>query len=57
MGRIAWLAAASIVALAPVAALAAADSIVYVKDANVWLANADGSSPYQVTLDGTAANP
>ena len=57
MGRMAWLAAASIVALAAIAAPAAADSIVYVKDANVWLANADGSSAYQVTLDGTAANP
>ena len=57
MGRIAWLAAASIVAVAAVAAPAAADSMVYVKDGNVWLANADGSSPYQVTLDGTAANP
>ena len=57
MGRMAWLAAASIVALAAIAAPAAADSIVYVKDANVWLANADGASPYQVTLDGTAANP
>ena len=57
MGRMAWLAAASLVAVAAVAAPAAADSMVYVKDANVWLANADGSSPYQVTLDGTAANP
>ena len=57
MGRMAWLAAASLVAVAAVAAPAAADSMVYVKDGNVWLANADGSSPYQVTLDGTAANP
>ena len=58
MDRIAWLAAASIVAVAAAAAgAAAADSMVYVKDGNVWLANADGSSPYQVTLDGTAANP
>src|SRR5919106_3663104 len=31
---------------------AAADSIVYVKDLNVWLANADGSGRYQVTTDG-----
>ena len=31
---------------------AAADSIVYVKDHNVWLANADGSGRYQVTTDG-----
>lgn len=34
---------------------AAADSIVYVKDHNVWLANADGSGQYQVTTDGTSS--
>jgi hypothetical protein len=38
------------------ATAAGADSIVYVKDANVWIANADGSGAYQVTLDGTQAN-
>ena len=37
--------------------LASADSIVYVKDANVWLASGDGGSQYQVTTDGTAAQP
>lgn len=39
------------------AAPALADSIVFVKDANVWLANPDGSGQYQVTRDGTSANP
>ena len=39
------------------ASTAAADSIVYQKDGNVWLANPDGSGQYQVTLDGTAADP
>ncbi|HVY97747.1 MAG TPA: hypothetical protein VHA54_12370, partial [Solirubrobacterales bacterium] len=39
------------------AAPAAADSIVYVKGSNVWLANADGSGQYQVTTDGTADHP
>jgi hypothetical protein len=34
---------------------AAADSIVYVKDHNVWLANSDGSGQYQVTTDGTGS--
>ena len=41
---------ASLVAAAP----AAADSIVYIKDHNVWVAEPDGSSQHQVTLDGTA---
>ena len=52
------LAAAGVVALAlafPTAG--AASSIVYVKDSNVWIANADGSGQYQVTLDGTPASP
>ena len=34
-----------------------AASIVYIKDANVWLANPDGSGQYQVTTDGTATSP
>ena len=49
------VAAAAALALSP--ALASADSIVYVKDANVWLASGDGGSQYQVTTDGTAAQP
>lgn len=36
---------------------ASADSIVYVKDGNVWIAKPDGSSQYQVTRDGTTAQP
>lgn len=37
--------------------LAHADSIVFVKDANVWLATPDGATQYQVTRDGTAQRP
>jgi hypothetical protein len=44
-------------ALAAMPTAASADSIVFVKDANVWLAHADGSGAYQVTLDGTADAP
>jgi hypothetical protein len=36
---------------------AAADSIVFIKENNVWLSKSDGSGQYQVTLDGSAANP
>jgi WD40-like Beta Propeller Repeat len=36
---------------------AGADSLVYVRDNNVWLSNADGSGQYEVTLDGTAGSP
>src|SRR5919197_5068691 len=35
---------------------AAADSLVFIRDNNVWLSNADGSGQYQVTLDGTPSN-
>ncbi|HET7574874.1 MAG TPA: hypothetical protein VFJ99_07140 [Solirubrobacterales bacterium] len=45
--------AALLVAAAP----AAADSIVYLKEGNVWLANPDGSGQYRVTADGTAEHP
>ncbi len=38
-------------------ATASTGSIVYVKDHNVWLANADGSGQYQVTRNGTADSP
>jgi hypothetical protein len=44
-------------ALAALPAAASADSIVYIKDANVWLADGDGGGQYQVTLDGTAQQP
>jgi hypothetical protein len=46
-----------IAALLVGATAARADSIVYVKDHNVWLAEEDGSGQYQVTLDGTASDP
>jgi hypothetical protein len=48
--------AATLTTLA-VPALAHADSIVFVKDANVWLAKPDGSNLYQVTRDGTPQQP
>src|SRR5947209_3995220 len=38
-------------------ASAAADSLVFIRANNVWLANMDGSGQYQVTLDGTAGSP
>jgi hypothetical protein len=39
------------------AAPAMADSVVFVKDANLWVANPDGSAARAVTSDGTAASP
>lgn len=36
---------------------AAADSLVFIKDNNVWLSNPDGSGQFQVTTDGSADNP
>src|ERR687891_1756167 len=50
------LAAAALV-LAALPAAASADSIVFIKSHNVWLANADGTGQYQVTQDGTADRP
>src|SRR4051794_16126543 len=50
------LAACAVAALAG-AAPASADSIVYVKDGNVWLTSADGSKGYQVTFDGGYDSP
>jgi WD40-like Beta Propeller Repeat len=41
--------------LAPAAA--SADSIVFIKDSNVWLGKPDGTGLYQVTTDGTYASP
>ncbi len=38
-------------------AAAHADSIVFVKDANVWAASPDGSNQRQLTRDGTADHP
>jgi hypothetical protein len=48
---------AALIVVFAVAGPAAADSLVFIKNDNVWLANADGSSQYQVTLDGTAGSP
>ncbi len=39
------------------AAPALADSIVYIKDHDVWVASPDGSKQRQVTRDGTASDP
>jgi hypothetical protein len=36
---------------------AAADSLVFIKENNVWLSEPDGTGQYQVTEDGTADNP
>lgn len=38
-------------------AAASADSIVYVKDGNVWLSSPDASKQYQVTFDGGYSSP
>ena len=54
-GMVAAGCAAAALALSP--ALASADSIVYVKDGNVWLASGSGANQYQVTTDGTAEHP
>ncbi len=43
--------------LAAGSATASTGSIAYVKDHNVWLANADGTGQYQVTKSGTYASP
>jgi opacity protein-like surface antigen len=55
MNRIALIAALAASLALPAAA--SADSLVFVKDHNVWLAEPDGSGQYQVTTDGTADNP
>src|SRR4051794_703748 len=52
--RLLGLAALACLALA---SPAAADSIVYVKDGNVWLTNGDASKQYQVTSDGGYSSP
>ena len=49
--------AAMIAMLAFGAAAASADSIVYIKNNDVWLAEPDGSNETQVTDDGTAGDP
>jgi hypothetical protein len=50
----------AIVVVSPAAIAAApagADSLAFIRDNNVWLANPDGSGQYQVTFDGTASAP
>jgi hypothetical protein len=49
------LLAAATLLLLPAAAHA--DSIVFVKDSNVWVASPDGSNQRQLTRDGTADHP
>jgi hypothetical protein len=53
-----WVAAIAAAALLMVlAASAGAASMVYVQGGNVFLANEDGTGAYQVTLDGSTADP
>jgi hypothetical protein len=51
------LAAAAVACLAIAAPAALADSIVYEKDGNVWLANPDGTGQRQVTTAGGYSKP
>ena len=55
--KISALAVAAACAVAAVPATAAADSLVYVKDGNVFVAAADGSDAQQVTTDGGYESP
>ncbi|MBB4662229.1 TolB family protein [Conexibacter arvalis] len=48
---------AAVLATAVAPGAASADSIVFVKDHDVWLAEPDGSAQHRVTSDGTADNP
>src|SRR5262245_21565999 len=49
--------AAALVAASVAASPAAADSIVYAKDGNLFLTSPDGSRRYQLTTDGSYAGP
>src|SRR5271166_1224994 len=53
----ALVAAASLLVVLVAAAPAAADSLVFIRQNNVWLSNQDGTGQYQVTLDGTPSSP
>jgi hypothetical protein len=55
--RLVTVAFVTALAAAAVASPAAADSLAFIKNDNVWLAQPDGSGQYQVTLDGTPAAP
>src|SRR5687768_12588065 len=52
--RTSIVAAATAAACLALAGPASADSIVYIKDHNVWVASPDGSKQHQVTSDGAA---
>jgi hypothetical protein len=55
LGLIAAVVSALVCGVAGASAQAA--SLVYVQGGNVYIANADGSSPHQVTTDGSTSNP
>jgi hypothetical protein len=55
--RCAALAALAATLTLGLAAPAAADSLVFIKDHDVWLSRPDGTGQYRVTMDGTAASP
>lgn len=55
--RAAVLAAAAAALTLAAAPVASAESIVFIKDANVWLTTPDGSRQHQVTTNGTADHP
>lgn len=58
MIRKGWIAlVGAIAALAAIPAVAAADSIVFIKDGNVWIAAPDGSKASQLTTDGGYESP
>jgi hypothetical protein len=57
MRRIGLVAITGVVGLLLFSGVAAADSLVFIKANNVWIANPDGSSPHRVTRDGTARYP
>jgi hypothetical protein len=55
--RLTALVAACCVFVLGACGTAAADSLVFIKESNVWLSKPDGSGQFQVTSDGTAENP
>ena len=55
--RLPTLLALAAVALGVAASPAAADSIVYAKDGNLFLTSPDGSRGYQLTFDGGYSSP
>lgn len=57
MSRLAALMAACCLFALGASGTAAADSLVFIKENNVWLSNSDGTGQFQVTSDGSAENP